>query len=178
MKLFNLDDKKQNKLLTALQVILPFTFIFKMWYLAELQYNGNAQQFGALFGRIMSYAFSGAFGYLLALLAVGWSYNMLSRSKYCPCDEMSTCTISKKTYYSIAYFVICIANVVCGLINFVAYAEPIATSFVVILIPTLMSIFSVITIVALLSHECKKDEFKQLLTSMALPCIILLLMLR
>lgn len=178
MKLFGLNDKKQNTMLTALKFILPLTFVFKMWFFAELQYNDLAYQFGAIVGRIVTYVTCGVIPYLLTLLAVSLSYNSFSRSRYSPCDEMSNCSISKKTYSSIAYFVVSIANILCGLLNFVAYGAPISISFVVILIPTIMSIFSVVAIVGLLYTECQKGELKQLITSMALPCIILLLLLR
>ena len=65
-----------------------------------------------------------------------------------------------------------------GLLNFFGYGAPISSTFIVILLPTIMSIFSICAIVALLYKFCEKGELKELVTSMALPAIVMLLFLR
>ena len=171
-------DNKKNTVLTILNVLLPLTYIFKLWFEAELIYNSVAMNLGGIIGRALSYCVNGAVGYLFAFAAISWSYNIFARSKYSPCDENFVCRINKPTYTAISYFVICIANVVGGTLNFIAYSAPISIVFVTILLPKLLSIFAVCAIVALLCLECKKDERRQLFTAMAIPCIILLLLLR
>lgn len=178
MKSFVIDENKQNTWLSVLKGLLPLTFVFKMWFLAELQYNYIAQSLGAFGGRFIAYLISGMVAYILCLLAVSLSYNSFCRSKYSPCDQMQNCKISKKAYMIISYSVICVANILCGILNFVAVAAPISISFIVILLPTILSVFSVVAIVAIMNKLCQKGEFKQLMTAMAWPCIILLLLLR
>lgn len=185
MNFLHVDIKKKSNLLSALQVILPFTFVYKMWYMSELLFNALNFNFGAgnitsrlVIYRIVIYLVSGAVAYGLAALAVSWSYNSFSRSKYSPCDENFMCRINKQTYKTTSYFVLCIANILCGSLNFVAYVAPISTAFVVILMPTILSILEICGIIGLLKLECQKGEFKQLLTAMALPSLYFLLLLR
>lgn len=178
MNFLHVDINKKSNLLTALQVLLPFTFIYKMWFLAELQYNAYNFDISALFSRIFCYLISGAVGYVLAILAVSFSFNLFYKSKFTPCDENFNCRINKQTYMTTCYFVFCIINILCGTLNFIAYAEPISITFMVVLMPTIMSIFSICGIIGLLYLECQKGEFKQLLTSMALPSILFVLLLR
>lgn len=170
-------ENRQNTLYTITKVLLPFTFIYKTWYLAELQYNTIMLERGLL-GRIMEYAICGMVAYLLAMLAISLSFRSLYKSRYAPFNEESVCRINKSTYYNTAYFVICVINILCGSLNFIAYTAPISTSFIVIFMPQILSIFTVCGIIGLLCLECKKGEFRQLLTSMALPSIILLILLR
>lgn len=179
MKFLHIDNFDQkNIILKVLKYVLPLTFIYKVWFLAELQYNNYGLNLGAFTGRVFIYAVSGVVAYALALLAVSFSFGILYKSKYSPCDENCTCRINKPTYTAVAYFTICISNILCGTLNFIAYAQPISIAFILLLMPTILSFFAICGIVALLSLECKKGEFKQLLTSMALPSIIFLLFLR
>lgn len=172
------NNEKDKSILTALKVLLPITFVFKLWFEAELIYNSVGISLGALFGRILSYAANGGLGFLFAFAAVSWSYNIFMKSKYCPVDENCNCKINKQTYTAICYFVICIANLIGGLLNFIPYAFPISTVFSLLLMPRVITVFTICGIIGVLSTMCKKDELKELITSMAIPSIILLLLLR
>lgn len=174
----DINKSKNNALYIVLKVLLPLTMIFKMWYLAELQYNYYSGTLSGVFGRLLVYALCGAVGYVLQILAVSLSFSLLYKSKYSPCDENFNCRINKPTYTATCYFVLIIANILTGILNFIAYGEPIASSFIVVLLPTLISIISICGIVALLYLECEKGELRQLITSMAMPALILLLFLR
>lgn len=178
MKLLGLYGQKENKMLTVLKSVLPLSFVFKTWFLAELEYNQLGIMLGEVWGRILTYLLSGVVAYVLAILAVSFSYGSFYRSKYSPCDEMSNCLISRQTYTSIAYFAIVIANILCGIFNFVACFVPISISFIIWLFPTITSLFAVVSIIVMLNIECGKGEFKQLMTAMAWPSILLLLLLR
>ncbi len=178
MNFLRIENNKKSTVLTTLSVLLPFTFVYKLWFEAELIFNTVALSLGSYMGRVLSYCVNGAIGYLLAFAAIGWSYNIFARSKYSPCDENFVCKINKPTYTAIGYFVVCIANILGGTLNFIAYAAPISIVFVTILLPKLVTIIAVCAFVALLCLECKKEERRQLLTAMAIPCIILLLLLR
>lgn len=169
---------KENKLYLILKVLLPITAIFKMWYLAEMLFNHYSSTIGGLIGRIIVYAISGGVAYALQWVAVSFSFSLFYKSKYTPCDENLICRINKPTYTATCYFVLIIANALTGLLNFFGYVAPISSTFIIILLPTLMSIFSICGIVALLYKECEKGDLKELITSMALPAIIILLFLR
>ncbi len=180
MNFLNIDASKakENKLYMILKILLPITVVFKMWYLSELEFHYFNFTFNGFLGRIIVYAIGGGIAYVLQLLAVSFSYSLFYRSKYTPCDENFICKINKPTYSATCYFVLIIANVLTGLLNFFGYGAPISSAFIVILLPTIMSIFSICAIVALLYKFCEKGELKELVTSMALPAIVMLLFLR
>ncbi len=172
------NNEKDKSILTILKVLLPITYVFKLWFEAELIYNSVGASLGVLFGRILSYAVNGGLGFLFAFVAVSWSYSIFMKSKFCPVDENCNCKINKQTYTAICYFVICITNLIGGVLNFVPYAFPISTVFSLLLMPRLITLFAICGIIAILNTMCKKDELKELITSMAIPSIILLLLLR
>ena len=78
MNFLRIENNKKSTVLTTLSVLLPFTFVYKLWFEAELIFNTVALGLGSYMGRVLSYCVNGAIGYLLAFAAIGWSYNILN----------------------------------------------------------------------------------------------------
>lgn len=171
-------DVKKNTVLTVLTALFPITYIFKMWYESEMIFNVYGIDLGNFIGRFISYGANAFVGYLLAFGAIMWAYSVFSRSKYSPIDDANNCMVNKQTFIAICYFIFCIANIVAGLLNFVAYFMPISTVFITVLLPKIVNIFALIAIFWVLYLECKKEKFKELFTAIAIPFIIMLLLVR
>ncbi|MDE6967969.1 MAG: hypothetical protein K2P12_04845 [Clostridia bacterium] len=179
MKFLHIDSNENIYKVNILKYLLPFTFMYKMWFLAEMVYNQFVSTtVGPIFGRIIMYAITGLVAFLLCLLAVNFSYRNFSRSKYSPCDEYFYCRVNKPTYYMISYFAIIVSNIISGSLNFIAYAFPVSIIFIVITLPAIMAVITIFAIIGLLSTECRSGELKQLIVSMIAPSIWFLILLR
>lgn len=180
MNFLHIENNQKSRLYVNIaRTIMYFTFIFKIWLLAEMQANAYSSIIGGeVMSRVVLYLGNSLVAFLLAVLAVSLSYTIFSRSKYSPVDANCYCRVNKPTYNVMAYTAISICNFLCGCLNFVAYSYAVSIVFVTLVIPIIMSVIAIAILIAMMYSECQKGELKQLLTSMTLASIIYVLLLR
>ncbi len=172
------DNNKNNKpILYAMRFLLFLTFIFKGWLLADMQYMATGNIAGVLSSTV-SYLIVGMVPFLLFLFASYLSYSTFSSSKYAPVNQELRVLVNKDTYYINLMIITCVSNIIAGALNFVAYFYSISITLVIILVPIIMSLFTVVTMMSTLIAMTGKKNAKSLIVSMCGPSFILFALLR
>lgn len=177
-----LNEKTNDKtriILYVFRTVLLLSFFYKIWFMAEMQSNAFVNSFGnIMLTKIMVYIINAVTAWLMCWFATHLTYIMISRSQYCPINNNGDFILSKNDYHIIVYFAIIISNIIAGSLNFVAYTVPVSILLFVLLMPVLMAILSIVLIFTLIAIKCDKKDIKGLFVSMAMPCVIFLLLLR
>lgn len=172
-------NEKQKTKVNLFRFALFLTFVYKMWFMAELQSSAITLDLGnGVLVKVLVYLISAVSAFFLSWLATSLTYGMIAKSKYCPINEFGDFVINKPTYTIIVSVAIMISNLIGGSLNFIAYSIPVSILFFVLIMPVLLSVLSIALIVFLMSFECKKGDFCRLFVSMALPSIIFIILLR
>ncbi len=178
MKLLTLDNDSKNKsIIYATRFIVFLTFIYKSWLAAEMQIvTGGTNSW--LISVVGNYIMMGAIPFLLYLLGNWAAYSTFSRSKFCPADKDFNCLVTKNTFNINMNIIVCVSNLIAGSLAFIGYYYSISITLMIVVLPIIMSVFTVVTLIITLIAMVGKENAKGLIVSMSGPSILLLMVLR